>query len=100
MDREEQAKRVQKIIAKAWVDEAFKQRLLSKPSETLREEGMDVPLDVEVRAVESTDKVFYFVIPPKPESDECDIQECGAREAAEASCQSFCINCGCVTTHG
>lgn len=70
MDREEHAKRIQKIIAKAWADEAFKQKLIAQPSETLREEGLDVPPEVVVHVVESTDKVFYLVLPPPPNSDE------------------------------
>lgn len=80
MNQEEQAKKNQKVIAKAWTDEAFKKRLLSNPSETLRGEGIDVPGDVEVRAVENTNKVVYFVLPPKPEN--CDLEELEQRAAA------------------
>ncbi len=80
MNREELAKKIQKVIAKAWADEAFKQRLLSNPSETLRGEGIEPPPGVEVRVVESTDKVYYLVLPPKPQGEE--ITEMPARQAA------------------
>jgi hypothetical protein len=66
MNQEEQAKKIQKVIAKAWADEAFKQRLISQPSETLREEGVDTPPDVELCVVESTDKLVYLILPPRP----------------------------------
>lgn len=66
MNQEEQAKKIQRIIAKAWTDEAFKQKLISQPSETLREEGVETPPDVELRVVENTDKQVYIVLPPRP----------------------------------
>jgi hypothetical protein len=66
MTREEQAKKIQKVIAKAWADEAFKQSLLANPAETLREQGIEAPPNVDVRVVECTDSVYYIVIPPRP----------------------------------
>jgi hypothetical protein len=80
MNREEQRKKIQKIIAKAWADEAFKQKLLSNPLETLREQGVSIPPGIDVRVVESTADVYYFVLPPKPEG--MDIQEAVDRIAA------------------
>ena len=70
MNREEQTKKMQQIIAKAWMDEGFKQRLLSEPAEILREEGLETPPGVEIRMVENTDNVFHFVLPAKPAGDE------------------------------
>lgn len=83
MKTEEQTKKYQKIIAKAWADEAFKERLLAKPSEVFSEEGIDVPKDVEIRVVEATSSVRYFVLPPKPGDNTHDILEVGRREAAQ-----------------
>jgi len=70
-DQEEQAI-FRRMIAKCWTDEAFKQRLLSNPKPVLKEIGVDVPEDLEVKTVENTDKVFHLVIPAKPDklSDE------------------------------
>jgi hypothetical protein len=82
MNQEEQAKKMQKVIAKAWTDEGFKQKLISQPSETLRDEGMDVPQGVELRVVESTEKVVYLVLPPKPSSDEISHEQVEQRLAA------------------
>lgn len=70
MNQEEQAKKMQEIIAKAWADEAFKQKLLGNTMAVLKEEGIVMPQGVEIRAVENTGKVFHIVIPAHPEGDE------------------------------
>jgi nitrile hydratase alpha subunit len=54
------------LVAQAWADEKLKQRLLEKPAAVLQQHGIEVPAGVEVRVVEPTDKVLYFVLPPKP----------------------------------
>ena len=60
------AKQYGQVVARAWADDAFKQRLLAEPAAVLQAEGIAVPQGVEIRAVENTDKVFYFMLPPKP----------------------------------
>jgi hypothetical protein len=70
MNQEEQNKKMGQIMAKAWADDAFKQKLLANATATLREEGVDVPEGVEVRVVENTDKVSYAVLPLKPRAEE------------------------------
>ena len=59
-------KQYQQLIAKCWADEAFKQRLLADPAETLKAEGMAVPEGVRVQVVENTAQVFALVIPARP----------------------------------
>jgi len=58
------------LISRAWSDAAFKARLLSDTMAVLKENGIAVPENVTVKAVENTDKVFHLVIPPKPAGDE------------------------------
>jgi hypothetical protein len=70
MKYEENARKIEKIIAKAWMDEGFKQRLLSDPAASLKEEGVEIPRGVEVRIVEDTDTVQHLVLPMKPSSKE------------------------------
>jgi hypothetical protein len=70
MKPEEHARKVAKIIAKAWTDERFKARLLTDPSTTLKEEGVEIPPGVEVRIVEDTAYVHHFLLPGKPSSKE------------------------------
>ena len=50
----EQAKQYQRLSAKCWADDAFKQRLLADPAGTLAAEGMAVPEGVTIRVVEDT----------------------------------------------
>ena len=80
MEQEKRAKTIQKIIAKAWMDEGFEQRLLSHPAAVLKEEGVEVSPDVELRVLESTAKVRYFVLPAKP--SESSIEESESKLAA------------------
>jgi hypothetical protein len=66
MEEQESSKRIGQIIGKAWADDAFKQRLLTDTMAVLREEGIEVQPNVEVRAVEQTKNLVYLVIPQKP----------------------------------
>jgi len=66
MATEEKGKKIGRIIAKAWVDDGFKQRLLADATAALQAEGVAVPEGVTVKAVENTRTVFHLVIPPKP----------------------------------
>ncbi len=69
MSREQYEERAQgfgRVVARAWSDEAFKQRLLADPKATLEAEGLPFPEGAEVRAMENTDRLVYFRIPPKP----------------------------------
>lgn len=63
---QEQAKKMSQIIAKCWADETYKQKLLADPGAALKAEGMELPADLTVKALENTDKVFNLVIPAKP----------------------------------
>ncbi|MCL1467185.1 NHLP leader peptide family RiPP precursor [Argonema galeatum] len=55
-----------KIIAKAWADEEFKQRLLENPTRVLEEEGIAIPEGLEIQ-IEPTDNSLEFIIPPEIE---------------------------------
>ncbi len=64
---EERLKTYGRLVARAWEDEAFKQRLLADPKATLVAEGLTFPEGAEVRVVEPNDRLVYFPLPPKPE---------------------------------
>jgi hypothetical protein len=66
MSQDERTKKMGQVIAKAWTDEAFKQRLLADATEVLRREGLPVPEGCTVKAVENTQNVFNLVIPVQP----------------------------------
>jgi hypothetical protein len=67
---EEQTRRIERVVNKAWIDDAFKTKLLSDPASILRAEGVRIPEGVEVRIVEDTDSVHHVVLPMKPPSQE------------------------------
>ena len=72
--RQERARKLGQVVAKAWTDEAFKRRLLAEPGAVLREQGVDVPPGVEVRVVENTDAVVHLTLPRPPAEELSDEQ--------------------------
>ena len=56
-----------KIVAKAWTDEGYKQRLLDDPNSVMSEEGIKIPEGVEFKCVEDTERQVWLVIPPNPD---------------------------------
>jgi len=82
MEREQFTKAYGKIVAKAWADEGFKQRLLSDPTTVLRENGFDLPHGMEIKVVESTSALIYLILPPRPDSPEMDAASLEMRQAA------------------
>lgn len=58
------------IVAKAWQDESFKQRLLANPAAVLSEQGLEAPAGVQLRVLENTDKIVHLTIPAKPNAAE------------------------------
>lgn len=56
----------QRLVARCWADDTFKQQLLADPAAALADAGMPLPDGVTLRVVESTPDQFWLVIPPKP----------------------------------
>lgn len=73
---QEHARTYAQIVATAWSDDAFKQRLLASPAAVLQEHGIDVPEGTEVRVVEGQtqpefgDGLIVLPLPPKPSEEE------------------------------
>jgi hypothetical protein len=63
------------LVAQAWLDPAFKARLLASPATALREQGIDVPASAEVRVVEDTGRVVYVHLPAQPATDTLTIEQ-------------------------
>ena len=51
------------VVAKAWQDDSFKQRLLSDPATVLAESGLTVPDGIEIKVLENTDTTRHFIMP-------------------------------------
>lgn len=82
MNREQFQKAYAKIVAKAWADDAFRQRLLSDPNAVLRENGIDVPEAVRFTVIESTGNSIPLILPPKPSTKEITVDSLETRVAA------------------
>jgi len=61
--QDEQAKAYGRLVAKAWSDGAFKQRLMADPAAVLKEEGVAFAEGIELRVVENTDNVVHLTRP-------------------------------------
>jgi len=72
-------------VAKAWADDALKQRLLSDPTAVLKENGIDVPEGVEIKVMESKTNLVHLILPPKPDSGELSMQDLEMRLAGSCS---------------
>ena len=98
------AKQYGQVVAKAWADDAFKQRLLANPAAVLQAEGIAVPAGVEIRAVENTDKVLYLMLPPKPgvELSDEQLDQVAGGDTAGTATTLMCAGsiCTCASTLG
>jgi hypothetical protein len=90
------------IVAQAWCDEDFMQRLLSDPRAVLAEHDLEVPPGTEVEVVlgtevkvDDTDTVRRFILPASP-SHELNEEELGGA-VAYCACGACgrCGGCGC-----
>ncbi len=60
----------QRIVAEAWADDAFRQRLIADPKAVLAERGIEIEEEVEVQVVQGQKNVRYLLLPPKPEGED------------------------------
>jgi hypothetical protein len=70
-----QKKRWGQVVARAWSDDGFRQRLLTEPASVLCEAGIEIPPGVTVRVVqgdtaEATEEETCFWLPPNPADEE------------------------------
>ena len=59
-----------KVVAKAWSDDLFKNRLLTEPETVLHENGIELVPGVSVKIVEDTADTRHLVLPPCPAVEE------------------------------
>ena len=91
------------IVARAWCDEDFMQRLLSNPRTVLAEHDLETPPGTEVEVVlgtevkvDGTDTVRRFILPASPSHElmEEDLVEGAVAWCACGACGG-CGACGC-----
>jgi hypothetical protein len=84
--QQERARQWGQLVARAWTDAAYKQRLLADPTAVLTEQGLPVPAGVAVQVHETTPQVVHLVLPPPP-SDKLGLEQ------LEQVAGGFCVMC-------
>ncbi len=86
---------VEKIIDNAQSDEGFKRALLDNPKKTLGQLGIQVPEEVEIKAVEESAKVVYLVLPASSERMMGPYWGSRVESCAKIfhTCPDFCAKC-------
>ena len=86
--QQERAKQWGQVVARAWADAAYKQRLQTDPKSVLAEQGIAVPAGVAVQVHEATAEVMHLVLPPPP-SDKLDLDRLD--HVAGGNCVGPCV---------
>jgi hypothetical protein len=81
------------VIARAWIDEDFKRRLMFDPRGVLAEHGVELPENTEINVVEDSPDVRNIVLPMPPEEDF--IEEELVEHNAAWCYSGHCGRCGC-----
>ena len=63
MNPKEEGKKMGRLIAKCWVDESYKHKLMADPVAMLKMEGLSLPVDIRVNVFENNNKVFSLLLP-------------------------------------
>jgi hypothetical protein len=64
--QQEAMKQWGQVVARAWTDEPFKERLLAEPQAVLAEAGLPVPPNLTVQVHEATPTQLHLVLPSPP----------------------------------
>ena len=65
----EQKDMLAELFAACWKDEALKARFMADPKTVLKEHGLDVPEDLDVKVVENADDCVHITLPAPPAGD-------------------------------
>ncbi len=82
------------LISRSQTDESFRKGLVSNPRPVLEQYGMKFPAGVDVKVLESNDKVFYLSLPPAV-SEELSDEQLEAVGGGSACC---CCSCACSSS--
>jgi len=78
---EERKKAWAKVVARAWADADFKEKLVKDPLSVLKQEGLAFPEGAKVKVIEATGAEVHLIIPPKPENAGPGVEEVQERLA-------------------
>ena len=62
----EQKNQLASLFAACWKDEALKARFMSDPKAVMKEHGLDVPANIDVKVVENADDCVHITMPAPP----------------------------------
>ena len=74
-----------RLFAACWKDEALKARFMADPKSVLKEHGMDVPDNLDVKVVENADDCVHITLPAPPSGD-MDLSDDELSNAAGGGC--------------
>ena len=55
-----------KFMSRVQGDPELRARVFAAPTDVLKEQGLDVPREVEIRVVEDSAEVWHVILPPSP----------------------------------
>ena len=88
----EQKNALAQLFAACWKDEALKARFMADPKAVLKEHGLDVPDDIDVKVVENADDCVHITLPAPPVGHE-DLSDDDLSDAAGGT--TYCVKHGC-----
>ena len=77
----EQKNVLAQLFTACWKDEALKARFMADPKSVLREHGLDVPDEIDVKVVENADDCVHITLPATP-ADHGDLSDAELGHAA------------------
>ena len=81
----EQKNALAQLFAACWKDEALKARFMADPKAVLKEHGLDVPDNLDVKVVENADDCVHITLPAPP-AKHMDLSDDELRNAAGGTC--------------
>ena len=84
---EENRRKWAEIIAKAWKDKQFKEKLFAQPNLVLKENGFDCHANINYKIVEARANERYLTLPPMPQEA---LSETEIKSLAASACSCKC----------
>ena len=81
----EQKNALAQLFATCWKDEALKARFMADPKGVLKEHGLDVPDNLDVKVVENADNCVHITLPTPP-TGHMDLSDDELANAAGGGC--------------
>ena len=78
----EQKNALAQLFAACWKDEALKARLMADPKAVLKEHGLDVPDNLDVKVVENADDCVHITLPAPPRDGDAELLDDELSKAA------------------